>query len=263
VGRISDPYYLNGQLPVAPSAIAAAGSPSLLRPVRLFETPRALRRDEIPGVVEEFRRGAENAERAGFDGVEIHGANGYLIDQFLQTSTNRRTDDYGGSIENRARFMLEVTDAVTDVWGPERVGMHLAPRGDIHSMGDSDPAEAFGYVAEELGDRGLAFLAVRESVGPGRIGPELKRKFGGVYIANEGFSRETANQAIAAGEADAVAFGRPFIANPDLPTRFALGAPLNTPDPSTFYGSGPRGYTDYPTLEESEAITDEEGREVA
>jgi 2,4-dienoyl-CoA reductase-like NADH-dependent reductase (Old Yellow Enzyme family) len=250
VGRLSDPSYLGGKLPVAPSAIAAEGHPSLLRPIRPFVTPRALEREEIPGIVAEFKHGAENAQRAGFDGVEIHGANGYLLDQFLQDGSNRRTDDYGGSIENRARLMLEVADAVTSVWGAARVGMHLAPRGDAHSMGDSNPAATFGYVAEQLGRRGLAFLAVREAVGPGRLGPELKRKFGGVYLANESFSFETANHAIAAGEADAVAFGKLFIANPDLPRRFALGSPLNEPDPSTFYGDGPRGYIDYPALED-------------
>jgi len=249
VGRLSDPSYLNGELPVGPSAIAPVGHPSLLRPIRPFVTPRALETEELPGVVAAYKLGAENARLAGFDGVEIHGANGYLLDQFLQDSTNRRTDDYGGSIENRARLMLEVTDAVASVWGPGRVGMHLAPRGDAHSMGDSNPAATFGYVAEQLGKRRLAFIAAREAVGPGRIGPELKRKFGGVYIANESFSFETANQAIEDGEADAVAFGKLFIANPDLPKRFALGAPLNTPDSSTFYGSGPQGYTDYPALD--------------
>ena len=248
VGRMSDPSYLDGQLPVAPSALAPGGHPSLLRPVRPFVTPRALEREEIPGVIEAYRLGAQNAQRAGFDGVEIHGANGYLLDQFLQDSTNRRTDDYGGPIENRARLMLEVTDAVVSVWGAGRVGMHLAPRGDAHSMGDSDPAATFGYVAEQLGKRGLAFIAAHEAVGPDRLGPELKRKFGGVYIANEGFSFETANRAIAAGEADAVAFGKLFIANPDLPKRFALGAALNDPDSNTFYGTGSRGYTDYPAL---------------
>lgn len=253
VGRISDPSYLNGESPVAPSAIAPAGHLHLLRPERPFAMPRALASEEIPGIIEAYRRGAENAQRAGFDGVEIHGANGYLLDQFLQDSTNLRTDDYGGSIENRARLMLEVTDAVIGVWGARRVGMHLAPRGDLYSMGDSNPSATFGYVAEQLGQRGLAFLAARESVGAGRIGPELKRKFGGVYIANEGFSLESANEALAAGEADAVAFGKLYIANPDLPRRFALNAALNPPEPTTFYGSGPHGYTDYPALEEAHA----------
>lgn len=251
VGRMSDPSYLGGKLPVAPSAIAPEGHPSLLRPIRPFVTPRALEREEIPDIVAEFKQGAENARLAGFDGVEIHGANGYLLDQFLQDGSNRRTDDYGGSLENRARLMLEVTDAVVAVWGAKRVGMHLAPRGDAHSMGDSNPAATFGYVAEQLGRRGIAFIAVREAVGPSRLGPELKRKFGGTYIANESFSFESANQALAAGEADAVAFGKLFIANPDLPRRFALGAALNEPDPSTFYGDGPHGYTDYPALQPS------------
>lgn len=257
VGRVSDPSYLDGALPVAPSAIAPAGHLSLLRPIRPFVTPRAMERDEIPGVVAAYKLGAENALLAGFDGVEIHGANGYLLDQFLQDSANRRTDDYGGSIENRARLMLEVTDAVASVWGPRRVGMHLAPRGDLYSMGDSNPAATFGYVAEQLGKRGIAFIAARESLAAGRLGPELKRKFGGIFIANEGFSLETANQAIAAGEADAVAFGKLFIANPDLPKRFALGAPLNTPDSSTFYNSGAHGYTDYPALADKVATTSE------
>lgn len=257
VGRVSDPSYLDGELPVAPSAIAPHGHPSLLRPIRPFVTPRALAPEEIPGVVATFKQGAENAQRAGFDGVEIHGANGYLLDQFLQDSTNQRIDNYGGSIENRARLMLEVTDAVVSVWGAGRVGMHLSPRGDAHSMGDSNPASTFGYVAQQLGRRGIAFIAARASIAPERLGPELKRKFGGVYIASEGFSFETANQAIAAGEADAVAFGQLFIANPDLPKRLSQGAVLNVPDPSTFYGSGPRGYSDYPALEDSISMAGE------
>jgi 2,4-dienoyl-CoA reductase-like NADH-dependent reductase (Old Yellow Enzyme family) len=263
VGRVSHPSYLNGESPVAPSAIAPEGHPSLLRPIRPYVTPRALLQEDISGVVAAFQQGAENAQRAGFDGVEIHGANGYLLDQFLQDSTNRRTDDYGGSIENRARLMLDVTDAVVSVWGARRVGMHLAPRGDLYSMGDSNPAATFGYVAEQLGRRGLAFIAARESVGPTRLGPELKRRFGGIYIANEGFSLETANHAIASGEADAVAFGKLFIANPDLPRRFALGAPLNPPDPTTFYGSGPHGYIDYPALDGQFGTMDEKRLAVA
>jgi 2,4-dienoyl-CoA reductase-like NADH-dependent reductase (Old Yellow Enzyme family) len=250
VGRISDPSFLDGQLPVAPSAIAAEGYVSLLRPKRPFVTPRALELDEIPGVVAAYRKGAENAKLAGFDGVEVHGANGYLLDQFLQDSTNRRTDRYGGSIENRARLMLEVTDACIAVWGAGRVGMHLAPRGDAHAMGDSDPAATFGYVARELGKRKIAFIVAREALGPGRIGPMLKKAFGGVYIANEKFTLETAELAIERGEADAVAFGVLFIANPDLPHRFAAKAPLNAPRPELFYASGEEGYTDYPFMHE-------------
>jgi len=249
VGRISDPRYLEGKLPVAPSAIAAKGHVTLVRPEIPFVTPRALELSELPGIIEGYRRGAENAQRAGFDGVEIHGANGYLLDQFLQDSTNKRTDEYGGPIENRARLLLEATDAAISVWGADRVGMHIAPRGDAHDMGDSNPAQTFGYVARELGRRRIAFICARESVGPGRLGPELKRAFGGVYIANEGFTRESAEEVISAGEADAVAFGKLYIANPDLPERFASGAPLNEPDPGTFYAPGPKGYTDYPVLE--------------
>lgn len=246
VGRISDPIFLNGELPVAPSAIAPAGHVSLLRPLKPFVTPRALRLEEIPGIIEAYRQGAENARRSGFDGVEIHGANGYLLDQFLQDKTNHRNDAYGGPIENRARLMLEVADAVISVWGADRVGMHLAPRGDAHDMGDSDAPATFGYVARELGKRGLAFICARESLGPRRMGPQLKAAFGGSYIANEKFTFETAAQVLAAGEADAVAFGVPFIANPDLPERFRRNHPLNEPDQATFYAPGPKGYTDYP-----------------
>lgn len=255
VGRMSDPLFLNGELPVAPSPIAPAGYVSLVRPPKAFVTPRALALKEIPGIIAAYREGAANAQRAGFDGVEIHGANGYLLDQFLQDKTNRRTDQYGGSIENRARLMLEVADAVVSVWGPDRVGMHLAPRGDAHDMGDSNPLATFGYVARELGRRKLAFLCARERLGENRIGPQLKAAFGGSYIANERFTFESANQVLAAGEADAVAFGVPFLANPDLPERFRLNAPLNTPDQATFYAPGPKGYTDYPFLRERNPLS--------
>jgi 2,4-dienoyl-CoA reductase-like NADH-dependent reductase (Old Yellow Enzyme family) len=248
VGRVSDPSYLDGALPVAPSAIAPKGHVSLIRPHKSFVTPRAIEASEIPGIIEAYRQGAVNALAAGFDGVEIHGANGYLLDQFLQDSTNKRTDDYGGPIENRARLMLEVTDAVVSVWGAGRVGMHIAPRGDAHDMGDSNLAATFGYVARELGRRKLAFLCARESVGPNRLGPELKKQFGGLYVANEAHTRESAEQLLQAGESDAVAFGKAFIANPDLVKRFARNAPLNPPDTTTFYADGPKGYTDYPAL---------------
>ena len=231
VGRISDPSYLGGALPVAPSAIAPTGHPSLLRPKRPFVTPRALESREIPGIVAAYRQGAQNAQAAGFDGVEIHGANGYLLDQFLQDSTNHRTDEYGGPIENRARLMLEAADAAISVWGAKRVGMHLAPRCDAHDMHDSNPAATFGYVATELGKRGLAFLCAREYYGPDRLGPQLKRQFGGAYIVNEKYTREMADQVIASGEADAAAFGQLFIANPDLPERFSRSAALNAPNP--------------------------------
>ena len=248
VGRISDPVFLDGQAPVAPSAIAAAGHVSLVRPKRGYPTPRALDTEEIPGIVAAFRKGAENAKLAGFDGVEIHGANGYLLDQFLQDKTNKRTDIYGGSLENRARLLLEVTDACIEVWGASRVGMHLAPRGDAHDMGDSNAAETFGYVATELGKRGIAFICAREALGADRLGPQLKKAFGGVYIANEKMTRESAEQVVASGEADAVAFGQLFIANPDLPDRLKLNAPLNVPQPETYYHPGAEGYVDYPAL---------------
>jgi hypothetical protein len=248
VGRISDPSFHDGAAPVAPSAIAAKGHVSLLRPERPYPIPRALETEEIAGVVEAYAEGARNAKTAGFDGVEIHGANGYLIDQFLQDGSNKRTDRYGGSIENRARLMLEVTDAVTAIWGAGRVGMHLAPRGDGHDMGDSNLAATFGYVAEQLGKRKIAFFCARESLTEPRLGPSLKKAFGGAYVSNENFTPETAAATLAAGEADAVAFGKLFIANPDLPRRLAAKAPLNKWDSSTFYSQGPAGYTDYAEL---------------
>ncbi|WP_448682856.1 alkene reductase [Pseudomonas nicosulfuronedens] len=248
VGRISDPLYLNGELPVAPSAIKPAGHVSLVRPIKEFVTPRALETEEIADIVEAYRIGAENAKAAGFDGVEVHGANGYLLDQFLQSSTNQRTDQYGGSVENRARLLLEVTDAVIGVWGAGRVGVHLAPRMDSHDMGDADPLATFGYVARELGKRGVAFICTREKAGDDSIGPKLKEIFGGVYIANERFTQESATQWLESGKADAVAFGIPFIANPDLVTRLQKGAAWNEPHPETFYAKGPVGYLDYPRL---------------
>ncbi|MFC0409658.1 alkene reductase [Roseomonas elaeocarpi] len=253
VGRISDPSLLGGELPVAPSAVAAEGHVSLLRPMRPYPVPRALRTEEIAGIVADFRRAAENAQRAGFDGVELHGANGYLLDQFLQDSTNRRTDEYGGPVENRARLMFEAVDAAVSVWGADRVGLHLAPRGDSHSMGDSDLAGTFRYVAREAGRRKLAFLFAREAVGPDSLSPMLKREFGGVFVANERFTTEQSAAALERGEADAIAFGVKFIANPDLPARLRSGAALNELRRETMYGGGPEGYVDYPALEQSAA----------
>lgn len=248
VGRMSDPHYLGGALPVAPSAIAPAGHVSLLRPKREYVTPRALETEEIPGIVEAFRQGAANAMAAGFDGVEIHGANGYLIDQFLQSSSNQRADAYGGPVENRARLLLEVADAVISVCGAGRTGMHIAPRGDNNSMGDASPAETFGYVARELGKRGIAFMFAREQKDAAWLTPALKAAFGGVFIANENFTGETAQAALAAGEADAISFGKAYIANPDLVRRLQTGTELNQPDFNTFFAGGERGYTDYPAL---------------
>jgi 2,4-dienoyl-CoA reductase-like NADH-dependent reductase (Old Yellow Enzyme family) len=248
VGRVSDPIFLNGALPEAPSAVQPKGNVSLVRPERPFVMPRALDTDEIPGIITVYKRGAQNAKRAGFDGVEIHGANGYLLDQFLQDSTNHRTDAYGGSREKRARLMLEVTDACIDVWGADRVGMHLAPRMDSHDMGDSDGLATFTYVGRELGKRRLAFLCAREKLQPDSISNAIKDAFGGAYIANEGFTYDSATAALASGMVDAVAFGKLAIANPDLPQRFAEGAPLNEWNGATFYAGGESGYIDYPAL---------------
>ena len=248
VGRISDPVYLDGQLPVAPSAIKPAGHVSQVRPLKEYVQPRALELNEIPNIIAAYRRGAENAQLAGFDGVEIHGANGYLLDQFLQSKTNQRTDAYGGSIENRARLLLEVTDAVIGVWGAGRVGMHLAPRRDSNDMGDDTPLETFTYVGGELGKRGIAFIMTREHLNTDSLTPAIKGAFRGPVIANEGFNFDTAARLLSEDRADAVGFGKLIIANPDLVQRFKQHAPLNAWDSNTFYGLEANGYTDYPTL---------------
>jgi 2,4-dienoyl-CoA reductase-like NADH-dependent reductase (Old Yellow Enzyme family) len=246
VGRISDPIYLNGELPVAPSAITPPGHPSLVRPIKPFVTPRALTLDELPLIVEAYRKGAENAKLAGFDGVEIHGANGYLLDQFLQDSTNHRDDCYGGSIENRARLMLEVIDAAISVWGAERVGLHIAPDCDSHGMGDSDPEATFGYVAQAMRERGIAFLFARCAQTDAKVGAKLKAIFEGPFIANQQLDKATAEAILAKGEADACAWGQLFIANPDLVRRFSENLNLNEVDSNSFYSGGSSGYIDYP-----------------
>lgn len=246
VGRISDPIYLDGKQPLAPSAVKPAGHVSLVRPMKDFEMPRALELNEIAAIVEAYRKGAENAKKAGFDGVELHGANGYLLDQFLQDSTNLRTDEYGGSIENRARLMLEAVDAAISVWGADRVGLHIAPKMDAHDMGDSDPEATFGYVADAMKERGIAFIFARESQNAPRLGPKLKARFGGVYVANQQLDQATAESLIEKGEADACGWGVPYIANPDLARRFAERLPLNEAKTDLFYGGGELGYTDYP-----------------
>ncbi len=251
VGRVSHPVYLNGELPVAPSAIGLTGHVSLLRPKTPYVTPRELRIEEIPGIVEDYRKAAENAMRAGFDGVEIHGANGYLPDQFLNSGSNKRTDAYGGPVENRARFLLEVTDAAISVWGPGRVGVHLSPHGTTHEMHDDNPRETFLYVARELGKRKIAFIFTREYEREGELFPEMRKVSGIPLIANEKLTRERAEAILAEGKADAVAFGLAFIANPDLPARFARNAPLNEVNFDTLYSEGATGYTDYPFLSEA------------
>jgi 2,4-dienoyl-CoA reductase-like NADH-dependent reductase (Old Yellow Enzyme family) len=249
VGRISDPLYLNGALPVAPSAIQPKGHVSLVRPYKDFVQPRALATNEIPAIIDAFHKGAENAKKAGFDGVEIHGANGYLLDQFLQSKTNHRTDAYGGSLENRARLILEITDAVVSVWGAGKVGMHLAPRGDSHDIGDDHPLETFEYLAQELGKRKLAFICTREYVAEDSLLPAIKKAFGGSVIANEKFEFASAAEMLSSNKTDAVAFGKLFIANPDLVKRFKNGTALNAWDSTTFYAKGEKGYTDYAFLE--------------
>ncbi len=250
VGRLSHPDFLSGLPPVAPSAIACPGEIRTPTGHAPYPTPHALDADEIQAIIADYAQAARNAKEAGFDGVEVHGANGYLPDQFLRDGTNRRTDEYGGPVENRARFLLEATDAAIGVWGADRVGVHLSPRDMAHhGIADSGPAATFGYVAAELGRRGIAYLFTRESVDGGpRFTPEMKRLFGGPVIANEGFTVAQAQQVLDAGEADAVSWGQQFLANPDLPKRLAHGLPLNTPNPATFYAPGATGYTDYPFI---------------
>lgn len=250
VGRVSDPSYLDGELPVAPSAIAPEGHVATIRPHKAYVVPRALETNEIPGIVEDYRRAAANAKRAGFDGVEIHAANGYLIDQFLHDGSNKRTDRYGGSIENRARFLLETVDAVLSVWPAGRVGVHLNLMSNTHSMQDSDPAALFGYVAEQLNARRLAFIYGREDIAlTTTYGPLIRERFDGAYIANDGLTKASAQALLDEGGADAVSFGRLYIANPDLVTRLRLDAPLNALNAQTIYTSDRIGYTDYPALE--------------
>ena len=246
VGRISDPSFLKGNLPVAPSAVQPSGHVKLLRPLRPFVTPRALETFEVKELVQTYKKAAENAKRAGFDGVELHAANGYLIDQFLQSKTNLRHDEYGGSIENRARFLLEITDAVIDVWGAGRVGVHLAPACDSHDMGDANPKETFGYVARELGRRKIAFIFAREGQRDGYLTPFLKKEFGGVMIANEGLDPKMSAKMVEDQIVDAVSWGKYFISNPDLVERIRREVPFTEFDASTFYTEGPKGYIDYP-----------------
>jgi len=258
VGRISHPIFQpDGAAPVAPSAIKPCGQVFTGTGMADYVTPRALERDEIPGVIAEYVHGAKAAKDAGFDGVEIHNANGYLLDQFLRDGTNQRTDEYGGSLENRARLTLEVTQAVANVWGADRVGIRFSPGGVFNDMRDSDPLRTFGYVLERLDPMGLAYAHIprvtAQDIAHGAaagIGPrELRAHYKGRIIANGGFDLESGNEALREGWADAVAFGVPFLANPDLPERLHRRAPLNEADPSTFYASGPKGYTDYPALE--------------
>ncbi|HUF22046.1 MAG TPA: alkene reductase [Burkholderiales bacterium] len=249
VGRISHPTLQpDGGLPVAPSAIRPAGETFTGKGMESFVTPRALETGEIAGIVRDYAKGAANALAAGFDGVEIHAANGYLIDQFLRDESNLRTDRYGGSLENRARFLVEVTEAVAGAAGADRVGVRFSPVSGFNDMRDSNPQATFEYAAGQLRPLKLAYLHVVESREQPFDYRRLKEAFGGACIANGGYTRQRANQALANGDADLVAFGSMFLANPDLPARFARNAPLNEPDRSSFYGGTEKGYTDYPAL---------------
>jgi N-ethylmaleimide reductase len=250
VGRISHPDFHDGELPVAPSAINPAIEVYTQNGPKKTVAPHALALAEIPGVVAQFGKGAENAKAAGFDGVEIHGANGYLLDQFTRDGTNKRTDAYGGSVENRVRFPLEVTDAVIGVWGKDRVGYRISPSGVFNSMSDSDPVTTFSYLTERLSERGIGYLHVVDplSDGANRISPLLRGIFKGTYIVNGGFDADSAEDALDRKAADLVAFGVPFLANPDLPVRYRKNAALNVPDQNTFYQGEEKGYVDYPAL---------------
>jgi N-ethylmaleimide reductase len=257
VGRVSLPDFHEGELPVAPSALPVDGELfNLEGQKKKIVTPRALELSEIPQVVEQFRRGAENAMAAGFDGVEIHGANGYLLDQFTKDGTNHRTDAYGGSLEKRLRFPLEVADAVAKVWGPERVGYRISPYFTHYSMSDSNPVETFTRLAQELNKRKLVYLDLVEGVSgprvpaPGtiRLTPVLRKHFQQAFMVNGGYNAQLGNEIIEKGGADLVCYGTLFLANPDLPERFKKNTLLNAPDPATFYSGGEKGYTDYPKL---------------
>jgi N-ethylmaleimide reductase len=256
VGRVShSSLQPNGGRPVAPSAIRAETKTYIETGFADVTEPRALDLDEIPGIVRDYATAARLAKEAGFDGVEIHGANGYLLDQFMKDGANRRADAYGGSIANRARLAIEVAEAILGVWDRTRVGIRLSPVSPANGIGDSDPQALFGHVVEKLDDLGLGFIHVVEGATGGArdVAPfdfgALRRAFRGAYVANNGYTRDLAIGALSEGRADLVAFGRPFIANPDLVERFRLDGPLNEPDRETFYGGDARGYTDYPTLD--------------
>ncbi|MGO9360063.1 MAG: alkene reductase [Xanthobacteraceae bacterium] len=258
VGRISHTELQPGTgAPVAPSAITAKTKTFVGGKFTDVSAPRALELSEIPGIVDSFRKAAANAIEAGFDGVEIHGANGYLLDQFAKDGTNKRTDAYGGSIENRARLMLEVTEAVVKQIGAERTGIRISPVTPANDVSDSNPQPLFDYIVERLNALKLVYIHVIEGAtgGPRDIAPfdykALRSRFKGAYIANNGYTLDLANKVLAADEADLIAFGKLFIANPDLVQRLKKGAPLNEPDKTTFYGGGAKGYTDYPALDQA------------
>ena len=252
-GRISHPDYHGGELPVAPSAIRPEGQAFTYTGLQDFVTPRELALDEIPGIVGQYRHAAAMAMQAGFDGVEIHSANGYLLDQFLRDGSNRRRDAYGGAIENRVRLLLEVTGAVCGEIGADKVGVRISPVNAFNDMHDSDPQALFNHVAGALSELNIAYLHVVEVSMTGEVDrsvdmQQLRRGFAGAYIANGRYDKARGNAVIASGAADMVAYGIPYLANPDLPERFLRNAPLNEPDQATFYGGDAHGYTDYPAL---------------
>ena len=252
-GRASHPALNGGNEPVAPSAIPITNDQVHTPQGKLdYATPRALDDAELPGIVQSFRHAAVNAKEAGFDGVEIHGANGYLLDEFLRDGANKRTGPYGGPVANRARLMLEVTEAVCEVWGADRVGLRVSPLNSYNSMIDSDPVGTYTWLAGALNDFGLAYLHVMRAdvlgIQSGEVLGPIRAAYRGVLVANMGYTPESGARAIADGEVDAIAFGTPFLANPDLVRRIELGAPLNPADPATFYTTGPEGYNDYPFL---------------
>ena len=255
-GRVGHPDMRGGEAVVAPSPLPATGDFYLPTGRVDFPVPRELGVEEIPGIVEDFARATRNARAAGFDGVELHGANGYLQDQFLQDGSNARTDAYGGSVVNRARLLVETAEAMAAAWSADRVGVRLSPSSTLYGMADSDKRATFGHAVREMARLGLGYLHVTEpnakameaGVQIEHVAETFRPMFTGPLIVNTGFDRAKGDAVIAAGHADLVAFGVPFIANPDLVERLRTGAPLNTPDPSTFYGIGPKGYTDYPVL---------------
>lgn len=252
-GRACHPLLNGGVQPVAPSPIAIVGdevhTPEGKKP---YVMPRELRDDELPGIVAGFRQAAENAKASGFDGVEVHGANGYLLDAFLRDGANKRSGPYGGSVENRARLMFEVIEAACSVWGSDRVGLRISPLNSFNSMIDSDPIGLAAWLAERLNDFNLAYLHLMRGdffrQQSGDVVTPVRERFKGVLISNMGYSTDEAGKAIGEGKLDAVAFGTAFLANPDLPARFKVGAPLNQPDPATFYSPGAKGYVDYPVF---------------
>ncbi len=257
VGRISHPAFQpDGELPVAPSAIKPKGQIFTGAAMVDYMVPRALELSEISGIIAEYEHGARCAKEAGFDGVEVHNANGYLLDQFLRDGTNHRTDGYGGSVANRSRLTLEVTEAVIGVWGADKVGIRFSPGGVFNDMHDSDPLATFGHVLKELAPKNLAYAHITQTTAQDiahgakdGVGPrELRAFYPGTIISAGGFTQTSGNEALAEGWADAIAFGVPFLSNPDLPERFRREADLNKPDETTFYASGPKGYTDYPVL---------------